>query len=57
MSPEAITTAVGDVAIIAFLRDPHRDVADLRERMSRPEGTVDLLTRFLVNRERQRTAP
>ena len=55
MSPEALTTAVVGVAIIAFLWNLHRDVADLRERMSRLEGTVDLLTKFLIDRERQRT--
>lgn len=30
-----------------------RDVADLRERMARLEGTVEVLTRFLVDRERE----
>ena len=53
MSPEAITTAVAAVAIIAFLWNLHRDVADLRERMSRLEGTVDLLAKFLIDREQQ----
>ena len=53
MSPEAITTAVAAVAIIAFLWNLHRDVADLRERMSRLEGTVDLLAKFLIDREHQ----
>ena len=57
MSPEAIITAVVGVVIIAFLRSLHRDVADLRERMSRLEGTVDVLTKFLIDRERQRTIP
>ena len=57
MSPEAITTAVAAVAIIAFLWNLHRDVAELRERMSRLEGTVDLLAKFLIDREQQRTAP
>ena len=57
MSPEAIITAVVGVVIIAFLRSLHRDVADLRERMSRLEGTVDVLTKFLIDRERQRTTP
>lgn len=50
MSPEAITTAV---AIIALLRNLHRDVADLRERMFRLEGTVDLFAKFLIDREQQ----
>ena len=53
MSPEAITTAVAAVAIIAFLWNLHRDVADLRERMSLLEGTVDLLAKFLIDREQQ----
>ena len=57
MSPEAITTAVAAVAIIAFLWNLHRDVADLRERMSRLEGTVDLIARVLIDREQKRTAP
>ncbi len=57
MSPETITTAVAAVAIIAFLWNLHRDVADLRERMSRLEGTVDLLAKFLIDREHKKTAP
>ena len=57
MSPEAITTAVAAVAIIAFLWNLHRDVADLRERMSRLEGTVDLLAKFLIDREQRGKSP
>ena len=57
MSPEAITTAVAAVAIIAFLWNLHRDVADLRGRMSRLEGTVDLLAKVLIDREQNRAAP
>jgi len=57
VSPEAITTAVAAVAIIAFLWNLHRDVADLRERMSRLEGTVDLLAKVLIDREQKRTGP
>lgn len=57
MSPEAITTAVAAVAIIAFLWNLRRDVADLRESTSRLEGTVDLLAKFLIDREQPRTAP
>ena len=30
-----------------------RDIADLRERMARMEWAVDLLTGFLIDRERQ----
>ena len=51
MSPEAVTAAAGAGAIIAFLWSVRREVADLRERMSRLEGTVDLLTHFLIDRE------
>ena len=57
MSPEAITTAVAAVAIIAFLWNLHRDVADLGEGMSRLEGTVDLLAKFLIDREQQGKSP
>lgn len=57
MSPEAITTAIAAVAIIAFLWNLHRDIADLRERMSRLQGTVDLLAKILIDREQKRTAP
>ena len=33
-----------------------RDIADLRERMARMEGAVDLLTKFLIDRERSAPA-
>ncbi len=44
------TLGVG-IAILAFLWNLHRDVANLRERMARLEGAVDLLTKFLIDRE------
>ena len=63
MSPETITTAVAAVVIIGFLwslhRDVaglHRDMADIRERLARLEGAVEVLTKFLVDRERGREA-
>ena len=37
------------------LHSMRRDIADLRERMARMEGAVDLLTKFLIDRERSRT--
>ena len=45
MSPsDWITIGVG-VAILAFLWNLHRDVADLRERMARLEGLFEGFTR------------
>ena len=57
MSPEVLQYAnlVGIVAVIAFLWGLHRDVANLRERMARLEGAVDVLTKFLIEREHGRT--
>ena len=50
------TLGVG-LAILAFLWNLHRDLATLRERIARLEGAVDLLTKFLIDRERERPAP
>ena len=36
-------------------REMRRDIANLRERMARLEGAVDLLTKFLIDRERKAT--
>ena len=62
MSPETITTAVAAVAIIGFLWSLHRDiraldwrVSDLAERLARLEGAMEVLTRFLIDREHGRT--
>ena len=44
-----VTVGVG-VAILAFLWNLHRDMADLRERMARIEGGMDILTRLLMER-------
>ena len=49
------TLGVG-IAILAFLWNLHRDVANLRERMARLEGADDLLTGVLIDREAGRTA-
>ena len=64
MSPEAITTIIAAVAIIGFLWSLHRDigglrgeVADIRERLARLEGAVDVLTKFLIDRERGKEKP
>ena len=44
------------LAIIAFLWSLHRDIGNLRDRISRLEGAVDLLTKFLMDRDRGRAA-
>lgn len=44
------------LAIIAFLWSLHRDIGNLRDRISRLEGAVDLLAGFLMDRERGRSA-
>ena len=49
------TLGVG-IAILAFLCNLHRDVANLRERMARLEGAADLLTKFPIDREAGRAA-
>ena len=46
-----ITIGVG-VAILVFLWNLHRDVWELRERMARLEGSVDVLGKVLVDRDR-----
>ena len=64
MSPETITTIVAAIAIIGFLWSLQRDigglrgeVADIRERLARLEGAVDVLVKFLVDRERGKEKP
>ena len=51
MSPDTIATLAAAAVIVGFLWSLHRDVADLRERMARLEGTVDVLARSLMDRE------
>ncbi len=45
-----ITIGVG-VAILGFLWSLHRDMRNLSDRVSRLEGTVDLLAKVLLDRE------
>ena len=59
MSPDTIALLVAAAAILGFLWNIHRDMAgihrdmsDLRERMARLEGSMDVLTKFLMGRER-----
>ena len=58
MSPDTIATLAAAAVIVGFLWSLHRDVSDLRERMARLEGTVNvltntvnMLTKFLIDRE------
>ena len=62
MSAETITTAISAAAIIGFLWSLHRDmqsmdrrISHLGERMARLAGAVDLLTKFLIDREHGRS--
>ena len=52
-SGETIATITLGIAILAFLwnlhRDMHRDMAALRERMARLEGTVEVLAKVMVD--------
>ena len=56
MSAEIITMlGVGAALALVILPSLHsmrRDIADLRGRMARMEGTFHLLTEFLIDRER-----
>ena len=45
MSPELISILILGVALIGFLWNLHRDIADLRERMARLEGLLEGFTR------------
>lgn len=44
----------GQYAMRHDIADMHRDVGDLRERMAKLEGTVDVLSKFLIDREQRR---
>ena len=61
MSPELIAIVGAAIALAAvILPGQHamcRDIADLRERLSRLEGTVQVLIQVLVDRERPTAAP
>ena len=41
----------GQYAMRHDIAEMHRDVGDLRERMAKFEGTVDVLSKFLIDRE------
>ena len=55
ISPELIAIIGASIALAALilpgLNAMRRDIADLRERMARLEGTVDVLSKFLIDRE------
>ena len=53
MSPDTIATVAAAAVIVGFLWSLHRNVSDLRERMARLGGTVDVLAKFLIDRERE----
>ena len=61
MSPELIAIIGAAIALAAvILPGQHamrRDIADLRERMARLEGTVQVLSQVLVDRERPTATP
>ena len=61
MSPELIAIIGAAIALAAvILPGQHamrRDIADLRERMARLEGTVQVLSQILVVRERPPATP
>ena len=58
MNPETIgyINLAGIAGILAFLWGLHRDLANVRERLAKLEGAVEILTRFLIDRERERPA-
>ncbi len=58
VSPEFIAT-IGAAIMLAAAILPgqyamRRDIGDLRERMARLEGTVGVLSEFLIDREQRR---
>ena len=61
MSPELIAIIGAAIALAAvILPGQHamrRDIADLREWMARLEGTVQVLSQVLVDRERPTATP
>ena len=61
MSPELIAINGAAIALAAaILPGQHamrRDIADLRERMARLEGTAQVLSQILVDRERPTATP
>ena len=61
MSPELIAIIGAAIALAAVILPGQyamrRDIADLRERMARLEGTVQVLSQILVDRERPTATP
>ena len=61
MSPELIAVIGATIALAAVILPgqyaTRRDIAGLRERMARLEGTVRVLSQVLVGRERTAAAP
>ena len=68
MSPDTIATLAAAAVIVGFLWNLHRDlrsmdarisgladrIGALAERVARLEGSVEILTKFLIDRERGR---
>ena len=56
MSPELIAIIAAAIALAGVILPGQwalrRDMADVRERLARLEGAVDILTKFLIDRER-----
>ena len=63
ISPEFIAIIGAAIALAAVILPGQyamrRDIVDLRERMAKLEGTVDVLSKFLIDREHRsgREAP
>ena len=61
MSPELIAIIGAAIALAAVIlpgqQAMRRDIADLRELMARLEGTVQVLSQILVDRERPTATP
>ena len=53
-SGETIATITVGTAILAFLWNPHRDMAALRERMAHLGGTVSVLAKVMVDHRQDR---
>ena len=55
----AATILPGQYAMRRDIADMHHDIGDLRERMAKLEGSVEVLSNFLIDREHRsgREAP
>jgi len=56
MEPQDLILIGVGVAILAFLWNLHRDMAGLRERMARLEGSFDVLAKVLIEPKNTDTA-